>query len=67
MDYDFNTEKQFNYKGLSLTEVIKHLVKFTSDIWQIHPFCEGNTRVTAICKRICNDEKVVVVSHLFFY
>lgn len=48
MDYDFNTEKQFNYKGLSLEEVIKHLAKFTSDIWQIHPFCEGNTRATAI-------------------
>lgn len=48
MDYDFNTEKQFNYKGLSLEQVIKHLAKFTSDIWQIHPFCEGNTRATAI-------------------
>lgn len=48
MDYDFNTEKQFKYKGLSLEEVIKHLAKFTSDIWQIHPFCEGNTRATAI-------------------
>lgn len=48
MDYDFNTEKQFDYKGLSLDEVIKHLAKFTSDIWQIHPFCEGNTRATAI-------------------
>lgn len=48
MDYDFNIEKQFNYKGLSLEEVIKHLAKFTSDIWQIHPFCEGNTRATAI-------------------
>lgn len=21
---------------------------FTSDIWQIHPFCEGNTRTTAV-------------------
>lgn len=48
MDYDFNTEKQFQYKGLSIEEVVKHLAKFTSDIWQIHPFCEGNTRATAI-------------------
>lgn len=48
MDYDFNTEKQFQYKGLSMEQVIKHLAKFTSDIWQIHPFCEGNTRATAI-------------------
>ncbi len=22
--------------------------KFTSDIWKIHPFCEGNTRATAV-------------------
>ena len=48
MEYDFNTEKQFQYKGLSIEEVVKHLAKFTSDIWQIHPFCEGNTRATAI-------------------
>ena len=48
MDYDFNTEKQFDYKGLSLEKVVKHLANFTSDIWQIHPFCEGNTRATAI-------------------
>ncbi len=48
LDYDFNTEKQFSYEGLSLTASIKHLTKFTSDIWQIHPFCEGNTRATAV-------------------
>lgn len=27
---------------------MKHLAKFASDIWQIHPFCEGNTRATAV-------------------
>ena len=27
---------------------IKHLEKFASDIWQIHPFGEGNTRATAV-------------------
>lgn len=27
---------------------VKHLAKFASDIWQIHPFCEGNTRATAV-------------------
>ena len=48
LDYDFNTEKQFSYKGLPLQEVIKHVAKFVSDIWQIHPFCEGNTRATAV-------------------
>lgn len=48
LDYDFRTEKQFSYEGLSLRESIQHLAKFTSDIWQIHPFCEGNTRATAV-------------------
>ncbi len=48
LDYDFNVEKQFSYEGLSFAESVKHLAKFTSDIWQIHPFCEGNTRATAV-------------------
>lgn len=48
LDYDFNTEKSFSYEGLSMEESVKHLAKFASDIWQIHPFCEGNTRATAV-------------------
>ena len=48
LDYDFRTEKEFSYEGLSLNDSIKHLVKFASDIWQIHPFAEGNTRATAV-------------------
>ncbi|MEG0578040.1 MAG: hypothetical protein RR500_09315 [Bacilli bacterium] len=24
------------------------LARFTSSIWQVHPFCEGNTRTTAV-------------------
>ena len=48
LDYDFNTEKHFSYEGLSLPDSVRHLAKFASDIWQIHPFCEGNTRATAV-------------------
>ncbi len=48
LDYDFATEKQFSYEGLSAEGAVKHLSKFASDIWQIHPFCEGNTRATAV-------------------
>lgn len=48
LDYDFNMEKQFSYEGLSFADSVKHLAKFTSDIWQIHPFGEGNTRATAV-------------------
>lgn len=48
LDYDFSTEKQFSYEGLSVDKAVKHLAKFASDIWQIHPFSEGNTRATAV-------------------
>lgn len=48
MEYDFSTEKGFSYGGLSMENIIRHLSKFTCDIWQIHPFCEGNTRATAV-------------------
>ena len=48
LDYDFRAEKEFSYEGLSLDGIIKHLAKFASDIWQIHPFSEGNTRATAV-------------------
>lgn len=42
------TKKEFSYEGLSVIEFVKHISKFTSGIWQIHPFCEGNTRATAV-------------------
>ena len=48
LDYDFEQEKKFNYKGLSKREKVERLAKFTSGIWQIHPFGEGNTRATAV-------------------
>ncbi len=48
IEYDFNQEKNFSYKDLSLDESIKHLCRFTSNVWQVHPFCEGNTRTTAV-------------------
>nr|WP_302690439.1 Fic family protein [uncultured Eubacterium sp.] len=48
LKYDFGEEKKFSYEGLSINEIIEHLAKFTSDIWQIHPFGEGNTRSTAV-------------------
>ena len=48
LEYDFEQEKNFSYKDLSIDESIKHLCRFTSNIWQIHPFCEGNTRTIAV-------------------
>ncbi len=48
LDYDIDQEKHFDYKGLSMDEIIAHLTRFVSGIWQTHPFREGNTRTTAV-------------------
>ena len=48
LDYDFDREAAFSYEGMSQDEISKHIAEFTSDIWQAHPFCEGNTRTTAV-------------------
>ena len=33
---------------MSIVEVIKNITDFTSSIWQVHPFREGNTRTIAV-------------------
>ena len=48
IEYDLSQEHQFDYTGLNKDQMVEHLAKFVSGIWQIHPFCEGNTRTTAI-------------------
>lgn len=48
LEYDFREEKEFSYKNMNLDDSIKHLCRFISNIWQVHPFCEGNTRTTAV-------------------
>ena len=44
----FNGAINFDYSKLNKDELIKHIAKFTSSIWQVHPFGEGNTRTTAV-------------------
>ena len=48
LEYDFEQEKKFSFKGLSQQETIEHIAHFISYLWQIHIFGEGNTRTTAI-------------------
>lgn len=48
IEYDFKEEKDFDYSKLNKDGLISHIIKFTSSIWQIHPFGEGNTRTTAV-------------------
>lgn len=46
--YDFSDERQEDYKKLSASDKIISISNFTSCIWQVHPFMEGNTRTTAV-------------------
>ena len=48
LEYDFLQERDFNYTGLTMDEIIHHLAVFVSRLWQIHIFAEGNTRTTAV-------------------
>ena len=48
LEFDIEQEKRFSYKGLSTDNLIAHITKFVSGIWQIHSFGEGNTRTTAV-------------------
>lgn len=48
IEYDFKEEKDFDYSKLNKDGLISHIIKFTSSIWQIHPFGKGNTRTTAV-------------------
>lgn len=48
LEYDLNQEKSFPYENLAIKDVVAHIAKFVSGIWQIHPFGEGNTRTTAV-------------------
>ena len=48
LEYDISLELEKNYKDMNMVEVIKNITKFSSNIWQVHPFREGNTRTTAL-------------------
>ena len=46
--YDMGQEREFNYANMNIDEAIRHLTRFCANLWQIHAFCEGNTRTTAV-------------------
>ena len=48
LDYDITLEKNKNYKEMNIVYVINNITDFSSRIWQIHPFREGNTRTIAL-------------------
>ena len=45
--YDFDEQEQVKYHLPFDDDQIRKLVRFTSNIWQTHPFREGNTRTVA--------------------
>lgn len=46
--FDFGREKLVDYNAFSNIEAARHVARFAVDIWQAHPFCEGNTRTIAV-------------------
>ncbi len=48
LKYDLEEEKNYSYKNKDTDKIIKHISKFTSNIWQVHPFLEGNTRTVMV-------------------
>lgn len=48
IEFDLEQERQYSYKRISQDEMITHITKFVSGLWQIHAFGEGNTRTTAV-------------------
>lgn len=48
LEYDISLEQSKNYNEMNIVDIIKNITKFSSSIWQIHPFREGNTRTVAL-------------------
>ena len=48
LEYDIEKEKELDYSKLGIRNVINNITSFSSRIWQVHPFREGNTRTTAV-------------------
>lgn len=48
LKYDFQEETNQDYLNFNEEQLIDRISEFTSRIWQVHPFQEGNTRTTAV-------------------
>lgn len=48
LKYDFQEEKMQDYIDFREEKLIDRICEFTSRIWQVHPFQEGNTRTVAL-------------------
>jgi len=48
LEHDIDKEKRFDYSVLKEADRVPRFARFIADLWQIHPFAEGNTRATAV-------------------
>ena len=66
LKYDFNEEIKQKYIDKNNDEKIARLCTFTSHIWQVHPFAEGNTRTTAVfIQKYLNSKGFEINNELF--
>ena len=66
LDYDFEREFNKDYSKLTTNEQIKNIAQFIANIWQIHPFAEGNTRTIALFSiKYLNKKGFIVDNSLF--
>ena len=48
LDWLFEKERDFEYRGLSQEETIEHLAEFTAELYRISPFAESNTQTIVL-------------------
>ena len=66
LKYDFEEERDKDYGIMDKDKIIKNITKFTSSVWQAHPFEEGNTRAIAVfIERYLNSKGFEVDNTLF--
>ena len=46
--WDFEQERETDYRNMTDKEIVKKVMRFISNVWQVHPFREGNTRTCAV-------------------
>ena len=47
LNYEFDREKESSYSLPLDNQQVSRLIRFTADLWQIHPFRDGNTRTVS--------------------
>lgn len=48
LTFVFDDERDYSYSLSFDSEQLSHFARFVSRLWQVHPFCEGNTRTVAV-------------------